>query len=508
MTEKHTHDDKLAALQTLVHQRCGLQLDGIARPRLERAINALKATTGLDSNTALLERLRHDEAQFDALVSHLTVNETYFFRELEALHWLVEHFLSRRLAEKGAPVAILSAGCSSGEEPYSLAMLLYERFGEKAHTLFTLTGGDVDRKVLEKARQGYYAGMAFRALPPALRERYFSPVQSGFRLKDHIRRLVTFIPFNVLDEHIQTPRAYDVILFRNVSIYFDTPTLRHIQHHLRDHLTPGGILLCGVTEVLGNDLGEIPLREDRGIFYFQPGAPSVVEAPAAITSTSAAGLSTPLFTPPGLTPQPVSASTDTLPVTATAGAPTPPPSLEALQQALAEGDLSRADALIALRLADNLDKAEQYATALCQAYLAFQRNAFQAATQRLEALLAEQPWWVDARVYAGLAARWQQDTEAAYRHFRYAIYSAPECWPAHFYRAELARKDALASAHDDVQGDVQGYMQGYATVIRILTATPTSSGGLTLLPPPLPPGDARFLAASHLTPSLTEPAGG
>ena len=73
MTEKHTHDDKLAALQTLVHQRCGLQLDGIARPRLERAINALKATTGLDSNTALLERLRHDEAQFDALVSHLTL---------------------------------------------------------------------------------------------------------------------------------------------------------------------------------------------------------------------------------------------------------------------------------------------------------------------------------------------------------------------------------------------------------------------------------------------------
>lgn len=486
--------DKLAALQALVHQRCGLQLDGFARPRLERAVNALKSTTGLDSNTALLERLHRDDTQFNALISHVTVNETYFFRELESLHWLVEQYLPRRLAEKGAPITILSAGCSSGEEPYSLAMLLYERFGEKTRTLFTLTGGDVDRGVLEKARRGYYAGMAFRALSPALRERYFTPAQSGFRLNDSIRRLVTFTPFNVLDERVQTSDVYDVILFRNVSIYFDTPTLRRIQRCLRDHLAPDGILLCGVTEVLGNDLGEMSLYEDQGIFYFQPGASSTASPPAPA--------------PPLPTlPQEASASVYAAPspATVTPTAPTVPPSLDALRQCLAEGDLSRADTLISLRLAGELDTAEQQATALCQAYLAFQRNAFQEATERVDALLIEQPWWVDARVYAGLAARWLQDAEAAYRHFRYAIYSTPECWPAHFYQAELARSGAL----DTDNSDARGYeANGYATVVRILTASPIASGGMTLLPPPLPPGDARFLAARRLSTSTTERAGG
>lgn len=485
--------DKLAALQALVHQRCGLQLNGLARPRLERAVNVLKATTGLDSNTALLERLHHDDTQFDALVSHVTVNETYFFRERESLDWLVEQFLPRRLAEKGEPVSILSAGCSSGEEPYSLAMLLYERFGEQTRTLFSLTGGDVDRGVLEKARRGYYAGMAFRTLPSGLRERYFTPAPSCFLLNDSIRRLVTFTPFNVLDERVQTSDAYDVILFRNVSIYFDTPTLRRIQRCLREHLAPDGILLCGVTEVLGNDLGEMSLCEDQGIFYFQPGASTAVSPPSTAPAT-------PLFT----APQPAPASVSSTPSTP-AATPTSPPSLNTLRQCLADGDLSRADALISLRLAAELDSAEQQATALCQAYLAFQHNAFQEATERLDALLIEHPWWVDARVYAGLAARWQQHSEAAYKHFKYAVYSAPECWPAHFYQAELARSGTL----DTDNANARGYeANGHAAVVRILTASPTASGAMTLLPPPLPPGDARFLAARRLSMSTTERAGG
>jgi chemotaxis protein methyltransferase CheR len=498
MKERATCDD-LDALKTLVHQRCGLQFDGLARPRLERAVNALKVTTGLDSNTALLALLRRDERQFDALISHLTVNETYFFRELDALHWLVEHFLPRRLAEKGAPVAILSAGCSSGEEPYSLAMLLYERFGEQTHTLFTLTGGDVDRGVLDKARRGYYAGMAFRALSPAVRDRYFTPAQSCFRLNDRIRRLVTFLPFNVLDARVQTTNAYDVILFRNVSIYFDTPTLRHIQRRLRDHLAPDGILLCGVTEVLGNDLGEMPLCEDQGIFYFQPQASCSASPPTSPPASPPTSAPTPPLSP---LPQEASAAVDATPSPASVApaTPTAPPSLDTLRQCLAEGDLSRADALVALRLAAKLDQTEQQATALCQAYLAFQRNAFQDAAKRLDTLLTEQPWWVDARIYAGLAARWQQDTEAASRHFKYAIYSAPESWPAHFYQAELARKGTSANDTGDVRG--------YATVVRILTTNPTANGGLTLLPPPLPPGDARFLAVRRLSTSTTERAGG
>ena len=154
-----------APFKTLVYKRCGLHLEGLAEARLLRAVTSLQAITELTSEPAL----------FDQFVSHLTVNETYFCREPDALNWLVNTYLPERLATEEPPLSIFSAGCSSGEEPYSVAMMLFERFGERAKTLFTLTGGDLDHQILAKARQAVYSGMAFRALSPAFKERYFSP---------------------------------------------------------------------------------------------------------------------------------------------------------------------------------------------------------------------------------------------------------------------------------------------------------------------------------------------
>lgn len=188
----------LDLFKALVVKHCGLQLEGVAEARLSKAIKTLSAETGLTHAPALIEKLKQDSAAFDSFVSHLTVNETYFFREPKAINWLVNTYLPQRLAEKGAPLAILSAGCSSGEEPYSLAMALFERYGERATRLFTLVGGDVDRQVLAKARQGVYSGMAFRALPPALKQRFFSRHQTHYKISEQLRNWVTFQPFNLL----------------------------------------------------------------------------------------------------------------------------------------------------------------------------------------------------------------------------------------------------------------------------------------------------------------------
>ena len=452
----------LALFKALVTKRCGLQLEGMAEARLSKAIELLRATTGLTEATALTARLEQDNALFDHFISQLTVNETYFFREPDALNWLVDTHLPQRLAKKGAPLSILSAGCSSGEEPYSLAMALFERYGERAMQLFTLAGGDVDQQILAKARQGIYSGMAFRALDPALKQRYFSGQHNRHKISDALRRWVTFHTFNLLQPAVNALHGpFDVILFRNVSIYFDQPTRRRIQQHLLRLLAPQGIMLCGVAETLGNDLGVFELTQSQGVFYFRP-----VETPTASTASTLS------------------------PATACQAIPSEP-----------QEQLISPPAQVFLEQPASNDDPVAFTSQLQRAHQWLDENAFQQAADLLETLLAEQPWSVDVLLLAGLVARWQQEPGQAYAFFKRAIYAAPECWPAHFYKSELFRQGELAD--DPVQ-----CQHGYSAVIRLLDEAPTASGGLQAITSPLPPGDAYFLAKRHLNTLLaTQRAG-
>ena len=349
----------LAPFKDLVHLRCGLHLEGLAEARLFRAIAALQATTGLTDTSSLLDHLTKDAALFDSFISQLTVNETYFHREPDALNWLVSTYLPLRLADGHKPLAIFSAGCSSGEEPYSLAMMLFEQFGERAKQLFTLSGGDLDQQILAKARQGIYGGMAFRALPPALKARHFSPYGKRFKLNDSLREWVTFRPFNLLNTDTSSvPGPFDVILFRNVSIYFDEQTRRHIHQQLRQLLAPNGILLCGVTETLGNDLGVLELVDAEGVFYFQ-----------RTEKAQQAGAE-----PPAPSVAPLAPQSD-------------------IEEARVE--VSHDIEAPTVNFSDQLHAAHQL----------LNQNAFDQAEALLQTLIEQQPWSVDALVLAGLVAR-------------------------------------------------------------------------------------------------------
>ncbi|MEH6641153.1 CheR family methyltransferase [Vreelandella glaciei] len=455
----------LAPFKALVHQRCGLHLEGLAEARLFRAVASLQASTGLTGTTQLLGQLRRDPALFDQFVSQLTVNETYFCREPDALNWLVSTYLPERLAAEQPPLSIFSAGCSSGEEPYSVAMMLFERFGERAKALFTLTGGDLDHQVLTKARQAVYGGMAFRALSPDFKARYFSPYQGRYKLHESLRQWVTFRPFNLLNaDESSAGGPFDVILFRNVSIYFDQQTRRRIHQQLGQLLAPNGILLCGVTETLGNDLGVFELVEAQGVFYFRH-----AEQPAAV---------------PAAPLQPFLPTLD-----------------NKADESIGDGEGANKKLALAssadlapeapLEPAAENERLDSITQQLHTAHQLLDQNAFNDAAAMLEALLKQQPWLIDALVLAGLVARWQQQPHQAYDYFKRAIYVAPECWPAHFYLAELYRQGELTD--EPLQRK-----QRYAAVVRLLTTVPTSSGGLDTIAPPLPPGDARFLAERYL----------
>lgn len=456
----------LTHFKQLVHQRCGLHLEGFAEARLVRALDYLYHTTGIDSEAALIAQLAHDSALFEAFISQLTVNETYFFREPEALHWLVNTYLPRRL-QTPTPLRLLSAGCSSGEEPYSLAIALIERYGEHAKQLFEISGGDLDQQVLDKARSGVYGGMAFRSLPLDLKTRYFTPIgRASYRINETLREWVTFHTLNLLTAESPTlTGAFDVIFFRNVSIYFDEPTRRTIQQHLKQRLAPDGIIVCGVTETLGNDLGLLSLREEHGIFYFQ-----------AADATPPPCLHASIATPP-IAPDPAQ----------TVGAATPETrAVETRAVETSAVETPETDAQCSPNAA-----AATFDELLLEAHALLNQNHFDEAAQRLARLLEEDAWNVDALLLAGLVARWQQQPQQAFDYFKRALYIAPECWPAHFYQAELFRQGELPDNPTQRQ-------RGYAAVVRLLAATPHASGALRVISSPLPPGDARFLASCYL----------
>lgn len=265
--------DPLAPFHRLLHQRCGLLFEGVAAAKLASALEDRRQQQRLPSLNAYFDFLRGDETEFHALLSLLTINESYFFREPEQLQFVLETLLPRRLhavAEASRrPLRILSAGCASGEEPYSLAISLSEKYGPDWYRYVQIHAGDIDRAVLARARAGCFSAYAFRSDWPLARERHFLRKESCWELTAELRRWVHFAELNLLDPQ---PAAhwteFDFIFCRNVLIYFDQPTRIRILRNLAAMLRPEGCLIVGSAETLANDIGVLPLVEESGQFYF------------------------------------------------------------------------------------------------------------------------------------------------------------------------------------------------------------------------------------------------
>jgi len=289
----------LAPFQSLIRARCGLLFEGDSgEEKLAATLKDRMAAIGQSQPGDYYAHLFGHEDEFQELINLLTINETYFFREPEQIRLLVEKLVPRLLARGIKPVRILSAGCSSGEEPYSLAMALHERYGDSVHSLFSFIGGDIDSQVLAKARNATYAEFSFRGVAAERRERHFERQHWGWRLKEHLRGAVSFHELNLLAREFPAVfRACDVIFYRNVSIYFDQPTRRLIQQNLASLLKDDGFLIIGTAETLANDLGVLPLIEEDGLFYFVKGAPPLAEA-AAPRAVPAFALPSPHPLPP------------------------------------------------------------------------------------------------------------------------------------------------------------------------------------------------------------------
>lgn len=219
-----------------------------------------------------------------ALGAELTVPETYFFRHCEQFKALLETALpDRRSQSPVAPVHILSAGCASGEEAYSIAILARE----SADTVreVSIVGVDVNPVVLAKARAARYSAWSLRDTPAPILRRWFTPTGREFTLDGELRQQVRFEERNLADADPSAwpPAAYDIVFFRNVLMYFTPEVARAIVARIHRALKPGGYLFLGHAETLRGVSTEFHLRDSHGTFYYQrrdgdtrPGVPHVV----------------------------------------------------------------------------------------------------------------------------------------------------------------------------------------------------------------------------------------
>ena len=217
------------------------------------------------------------------MVSHLTNNETYFYREAPQLQVFAEHILrqikERKTTDGSRTLRILSAGCSSGEEAHTIAMIVYDSGQFFWSWDVKIIGMDVDQAALEKARRGVYFHNSFRSLNPALAERHFVKQVSGAAVKEQLRRLVQIRYGNIVD-----PASYeglaglDVIFCRNVLIYFSDAMILKAVRLFYEALAPGGYLFLGHAESLSRITDLLtPIRFQGAMVYQKP--PGAAAAP-------------------------------------------------------------------------------------------------------------------------------------------------------------------------------------------------------------------------------------
>jgi chemotaxis protein methyltransferase CheR len=267
------------AFREAIPELLGLNLDDSRTEDLAVALQKRLAATGSDAD-AYLQRLRGPGARAEVrpLAELLTVCETYFFRNSEQLRALAEVAIPAALQRREGQgvLRVLSAGCSSGEEPYSIAMLLRDSFPELVDRWdVRITGIDVNAGRLERARAGRYGAWSLRQVPDAVSARWFRHAGNDLVLDDHIRRTVRFEERNLVDEDPQLwrPGTYDIVFCRNVLMYFPPEAMRAVVSRIARALVPGGFLFLGHAEHLRGISHDFHLRHSHDCFYYELRAP-------------------------------------------------------------------------------------------------------------------------------------------------------------------------------------------------------------------------------------------
>ena len=242
-------------LSDLIQTRFGLLFDGGRRDILDSRLRSRMRELRIETLREYYLHLRFHpdrEAELTRLACLITNNETYFFRETHQFDILIRHVLPPlRPSLKERPLKILCAGCSSGDEAYSLVIALQNAGLETAGITWEIDAHDVDSEQIAKGREALYHQSSLRACEPETRRRYFTAADGGYRLKDRHRQGVRFFETNLVAPNRALGfGVYDVILCRNMLIYFTQSAFTNVIELFAQSLRPGGYLMLGHSESL------------------------------------------------------------------------------------------------------------------------------------------------------------------------------------------------------------------------------------------------------------------
>lgn len=289
-------DELYLLFRDLLHERSGLNYPLNKRNDLQHGLNMTLQLTGHTTLAALYSAVRDASGPaWDALISQLTIGETYFFRNGTQFD-VLRTVIIPDLFERRAPLhgmRIWSAGCATGEEPYSIAMLMHDLLIGHPNWQVSILATDINLNFLQRARTAVYGEWSFRETLPAMRERFFTREENRWRLRPEITRLVSFARLNLAAASYPSIAngtcALDVIFCRNVTIYFNEQTTRRIVERFYNALTPGGWLIVGHAEPQASTYSQFEVHNFPGTVIYRKSLDAPLFGFDALSGTFSAG---------------------------------------------------------------------------------------------------------------------------------------------------------------------------------------------------------------------------
>jgi chemotaxis protein methyltransferase CheR len=278
MTAATISQDDFLKFQEYFYRKTGIRFEDTKRYFVDKRLVERMGHTGSANFRAYFSKLRFeaDGTELQALVNLMTVNETYFFREEYQFDCLVNSILPEIVARRKdrSPIRIWALPSSSGEEAYTIAMCLIERWpGIDSHDV-EIISSDIDTNILTQARAGLYSARSTMHVPESYLRKYFKKTAAGFQIDDALRNAVEFTRVNLQDPSDVKPyRNFDVIFCRNLLIYFDDVSRKQAAETFYDALQPGGFILLGHSESMSRISSLFRVRKfEDAIVYQRPGA--------------------------------------------------------------------------------------------------------------------------------------------------------------------------------------------------------------------------------------------
>ena len=266
-------DDDLKRIRDLIYKETGMLFGESKNYYLQSRIEQrLKELNIVDVHEYLDHLLTSSsKAEIQDFVERITINETYFFRDFPQLQGFAEKVLPHYINERNCSsnkIKIWSAACSTGEEAYTLSIILQEMLENDWKSEIKAT--DIDRAVLDKAKKGLYSTRSMKDTPIQYREKYFSKQNDKYQINKDKFRNVSFNQLNFMDRFgMLRMREFDFIFCRNVLIYFTDDSRKKVVNRLFDALKPGGYLFLGHSESIGRITGAFNLKNIEGFLCYQ-----------------------------------------------------------------------------------------------------------------------------------------------------------------------------------------------------------------------------------------------